>query len=198
MSAARTKRRDGAVEPQRTPRGVEIFWGDAALPFAFFSVPTSNSSTQQEALNLFLGSHRIVRLEKTFHSQGVEGFWSFCIEWLDSTAAVPGSARAGNAVDFKQILSEAEFEVFSKLRAVRKHLAQKDGIPVYAVATNEQLASMVRDRALSLNALQKVPGFGDSKVQRFGAVFLEVLSANHNHLSVGSETKSEVNDGSPT
>ena len=42
--------------------------------------------------------------------------------------------------DYKQVLKPEEFEVFSRLREWRKGVAEKEGVPVYVVFSNEQLA----------------------------------------------------------
>ena len=45
-------------------------------------------------------------------------------------------------VDYKEVLSPADFALFAKLRDWRKATAEQEGIPVYAVLTNEQLAAI--------------------------------------------------------
>ena len=59
-------------------------------------------------------------------------------------------------VDFRDILTDAEFAVFARLRAARKERADADGIPAYAVFTNEQLAEMVQKRITSATALRDI------------------------------------------
>jgi hypothetical protein len=46
-------------------------------------------------------------------------------------------------VDYKEVLNEADFAVFSRLRDLRKVIAEKEAVPAYAIFTNEQLAAMV-------------------------------------------------------
>ena len=57
-------------------------------------------------------------------------------------------ARRGK-VDFKEVLSDPEFAVFARLRALRKERADAEGVPAYALFTNEQLAEMVQRRGAS-------------------------------------------------
>ena len=44
-------------------------------------------------------------------------------------------------VDYREVLKPEEFEMFSRLREWRKALAEKEGVPVYTLLTNEQLAN---------------------------------------------------------
>lgn len=155
------------------------------MPFAFFSISTTCPASQQDALNRFIASHRVVRIDKSFHHHGHEAFWSFCVEWLpaESPAAL---SRPSQSVDYKATLTTQQFEVFSKLRVLRKQLGQKEGLPVYAIATNEQLAIMVREGTFSRTALLKIPGFGEAKANRFGTAFLEILNAHAVQLANNS------------
>ena len=46
---------------------------------------------------------------------------------------------------------------------MRKELAEKEGVPAYALFTNEQLAEMVQRRVGSLTAMKEIEGVGDFK-----------------------------------
>ena len=148
------------------------------MKYQFFRIPTASSQSASEELNQFLTSHRVIHLEKNFHSDGAHGYWSFCLEWQEANLATPTTTKPPSQVDFKAILSEAQFKVFSKLRELRKQLGQTEGIPIYAIATNEQLAAMVRGPVTSLSGLQAIPGFGEAKMNRYGKAFLELIVQN--------------------
>jgi len=99
-------------------------------------------------MNAFLRGHRVLAVKKEFVADGENSFWSFCVEYLDGSA--PGAMPTGGRVpkvDYKEVLKPEEFEVFSRLREWRKTVAEKEGVPVYVVLSNEQLAQMVRKRA---------------------------------------------------
>lgn len=67
--------------------------------------------------------------------------------------------------------------VFAKLRALRKTLAEQEGVPAYAVFTNEQLAEMVQRRVVTATGLRDIPGIGEARADKHGAAFLAVLRA---------------------
>jgi superfamily II DNA helicase RecQ len=79
-------------------------------------------------------------------------------------------------VDYREILSAADFAVYDKLRKLRKELADKQGLPAYAVFNNEQLAAMVQKADFSLKDLSALSGEGESRVKQYGAVFIQALS----------------------
>jgi superfamily II DNA helicase RecQ len=75
------------------------------------------------------------------------------------------------------VLNEADFVVFSKLRDLRKAVAEKEGAPAYSVFTNEQLAAMVTGRVESQAALGKIDGVGSARLEKYGSAFVDALKA---------------------
>jgi superfamily II DNA helicase RecQ len=57
-----------------------------------------------------------------------------------------------------------------------KELAEKEGVPAYALFTNEQLADMVKQSITTMAALRNVKGVGPARAAKYGAAFLEVLA----------------------
>ena len=114
--------------------------------------------------------------------QAASSFWSFCIDYLEGSPADGGGYRGGRGpggkgkIDYRETLSPADFAVFARLRDVRKEMAQAEGVPVYTIFTNEQLAQMVQSRATTKAALEKIAGVGDARIEKYGARMLEVLA----------------------
>lgn len=136
-----------------------------------------------DELNKFLRSHRVVGVEKHMvAADGQEPRWVFCVEYLESSkAGAKKGSHAGTGkprVDYREVLNPTDFGVFSKLRDKRKEWAEKEGIPAYAIFTNEQLAKMVTERVETLAALAKIDGVGESRLKKYGTEMLEVLREN--------------------
>lgn len=130
-------------------------------------------------LNAFLARHRVVTVDRRFVEAGADSFWALCVDYLHgevgsgATHGAPG--RAERKVDYKEVLTPAQFEVFAKLRELRKQIADKEAVPVYAVFTNEQLATMVQKRVASAVALREIDGIGEARVEKYAAPFLALL-----------------------
>ena len=107
---------------------------------SFFISPFGESSVCDE-LNHFLKSHRIVNLEKRLIDGERGTGWVFLVEY-GTDNKLQGSNKT--RVDYREVLNEQKFAFFDHLRQIRKTTAEKHGVPVYAVFTNEQLASMVK------------------------------------------------------
>jgi ribonuclease D len=86
-------------------------------------------------------------------------------------------------VDYKEVLKPEEFEVFSRLRDWRKATADKEGVPVYVVLTNEQLAQMVQKKTNSKAGLKEIEGVGDARVEKYGDALLQILTAQRHWLN---------------
>ncbi len=149
------------------------------MQLKLFILPVKNLSVPEVEMNSFLRSHRVLAVKKEFVSDGENSFWTFCVEYLESAPA--GIAAPGSRlpkVDYKEMLKPEEFEVFSRLREWRKGVAEQEGVPVYVVFTNEQLAAMVKQRVNTKAALKEIEGVGDSRVEKYGAAVLERMVFN--------------------
>ena len=127
-------------------------------------------------LNRFLRSVRVLQVQKEFVDIGTQSFWSFCVEYIESSAVTAKNVRS--KVDYKEVLSPKDFELFSSLRELRKALATEEAIPVYAVCTNAQLAEMASHSPKTLQEFKKIEGLGSAKVEKYGEKFVEFLSTN--------------------
>jgi ATP-dependent DNA helicase RecQ len=109
----------------------------------------------------------------------------------DLMASLPAPVRAGRNARTKRtpggVLSRLEEtlaprptgdpggELFGKLKALRKRLADERRVPAYVVFTDATLEAMVTLRPTHEGALRTVPGVGPKKLEAYGAAFLEIL-----------------------
>ena len=145
-----------------------------------FILPIKNLVAAEAEMNAFLRSHRMLAVKKEFVPDGENSFWTFCVEYLESApVASSGGGLSGRPkVDYKEVLKPEEFEVFSRLREWRKGVAEKEGVPVYVVFTNEQLAEMVKKRVSTKAALKEIEGVGEARVEKYSDAALERLVFN--------------------
>ena len=160
------------------------------MQMAFFTVPARGDSGLQENLNAFLRSHRVLSVHREFVGQGDHSFWAMAVEYLEGAAASTSGSSSSRKprVDYKEVLSPDDFAVFAKLREWRKAVAEREGIPVYAVLTNEQLAAIATNRPSSAAAIKDVEGIGDAKAGKYGEGVLAVLTQAEGPTSVSAGT----------
>lgn len=95
-----------------------------------------------------------------------------------------GSERARRAVDL--LRDEAAFdskprigddsELFERLRALRRELAEWRDVPPYIVCSDKTLRGLCRQRPATREDLLEVSGIGERKADEFGEAFLRAIS----------------------
>jgi superfamily II DNA helicase RecQ len=140
---------------------------------SFFISPFGEKSVCDE-LNAFIKSHRVVNVEKRLIDGERGTGWVFLVEYGADNKNQP--AASAPRVDYREVLTDQEYALFDKLRALRKEIAEKQGIPVYAVFTNDNLAGMVRKIPKTPGELLALPGIGEARVKQYGGAFLNVLT----------------------
>lgn len=145
------------------------------MQLRFFTVPIHGSEAISEELNRFLASQRILVVERHLVQDGGASAWAVCVAFEPAgEGGRPPTTRRGK-VDYREVLSEADFIAYARLRNLRKEIAEQDGVPVYALFTNEQMAEMVTRRVATVGALREIAGVGDARVEKYGAPFLAAL-----------------------
>lgn len=151
------------------------------------TIPIHAGSEQENELNRFLSSHRILSVDKRFIDAGADSAWSICVTWSDLQAQTP--LQKGR-IDYKHVLNESEFSLYAGLRELRKKLAEQEGVPAYALFTNEQLAEMVQKRMASIAELAKIRGVGTARAQKYGEEFVRCLKNEAQKLKTAEKSGS--------
>ena len=85
------------------------------------------------------------------------------------TAAAAVARKQGVAVDTE------DQPLWNALRACRKRLAEEHGVPPYVIFHDATLREMLEFRPTTASQLLSITGVGQSKLERFGDEFLEVI-----------------------
>ncbi|HET9948043.1 MAG TPA: ATP-dependent DNA helicase RecQ [Longimicrobiales bacterium] len=70
-----------------------------------------------------------------------------------------------------------EEQLFQRLKALRKRLADEQGVPAYIVFNDRVLREMTVRRPATEGQLMAIPGVGPAKLERYGAAFLREIAA---------------------
>lgn len=89
--------------------------------------------------------------------------------------AKKSTTKRGNDISWT---SPAEHELWEQLKSLRLQLAREQEIPPYMIFHDSTLREMVLEHPTSLDAFSRVSGVGQSKLDRYGPAFLEVLAAS--------------------
>ena len=80
--------------------------------------------------------------------------------------------QAQDAAEF----TEADEQLFQRLRALRRSIAQEIGKPPYIVFSDRSLRDMVRLKPSNDQEFLEVSGVGENKLRQYGAKFMEAIT----------------------
>jgi superfamily II DNA helicase RecQ len=144
------------------------------MQIRIFTVPILNTSEEEEALNRFLKGNKILEVEQSLVEKGKEAYWCFCVRYLARHTTEDKESK--KRIDYRAVLDEVTFQRFSKLREIRKTIATADGVPVYMVFTNDELASIAQLSEITPQTIKQIKGIGAKKVEKYGQSIIENLN----------------------
>lgn len=139
-----------------------------------FCVPLIDSSLREEEMNAFLRSHRIVDIHEQLGVLHGDSCWTFCVTYVQQgTPSSKPEGRNSEKVDYKNVLEPEIFERFTKLRTLRKKVADDDGVPPYVVFTDAELAEVAKLPEITLSGMKNIPNVGEKKLKKYGQFFCD-------------------------
>ena len=154
------------------------------MQYKIFNIPVPESEPAVEEMNRFLRGNRIAAVDKQIVSVDNASYWSFCVQYISTTAsdskAYSAQGERKEKVDYKNILDAPAFEVFSKLRVFRKQIAENDAVPAYAVFTDAELAEIAGLDVITPKNLLAINGIGEKRVEKYGKLLCEMVSNKEN------------------
>jgi ATP-dependent DNA helicase RecQ len=92
-----------------------------------------------------------------------------------AVAPKPERGRKSKSKSAAAPVSPEHDALFEQLRALRKQLADKAGVPPYVVFHDATLREMATQKPSTLAAFAKIPGVGQAKLNRYGEVFIQAI-----------------------
>ena len=135
-----------------------------------FTIPIGDNGTALDEMNRFLRSHKILEVQSQLVNNDHDACWCFCVRFIER--AFFQNSDKKEKMDYKKVLDTETFQKFSKLREIRKKVAADEGIPAFAVFTDEELAGLARLESITKKTMLSVKGIGDKKVERFAKHFI--------------------------
>ena len=86
--------------------------------------------------------------------------------------------RAERRPAVRQLVAEEDAPLLSALKARRRALAEAQGVPAYVVFPDRTLIEMAETRPATLDEMARISGVGATKLERYGAAFLEVVTGD--------------------
>ncbi len=139
------------------------------MPYAIITIPFN--SLQQcfhpDELNIFCLNKKVVMKKVEFFCEGGKYYWSVFIEY---EPILQQSSKEGT-----KSLNQEGNVCFARLKNWRKEKADKEGIPPYVIASNQQLIEIINKEIITIEGLKQVHGFGKKKLEKYGKEMTEIL-----------------------
>ncbi len=87
------------------------------------------------------------------------------------------ASRSGSLAAEDVLENEADRALFDNLKALRLRLAKEQNLPPYVIFHDKTLIAMATRRPLYRDSLAQIPGIGQSKLEKYGQIFLDAISA---------------------
>ncbi len=98
----------------------------------------------------------------------------------------PGrTKRAGPKTAVPVLEDEDDHRLFEVLRAKRTELAREQSVPPYVIFSDRSLLEMAAARPANRTELREIHGVGDTKVERYGEIFLELIHDDAGQTATG-------------
>ena len=91
------------------------------------------------------------------------------------TERAPALERAGRTRQHADLPADVDVDLLMRLKALRKRLADRDGVPAYIVFNDRTLTEMAQLQPSTRAQLLSVSGVGEAKLARYGEAFLEEI-----------------------
>ena len=155
------------------------------MQIKLFTIPIGDSREAVEEMNRFLRGNKILEVQNQLVNNQNGAYWCFCIRYIEKSF---NSAKVPKAkVDYKHVLDESTFQKFSKLREIRKRVAAEEGIPAFAVFTDEELAGLAKLETITEKSILSIKGIGDKKVERYAKHFITSKERDETTGTLNSE-----------
>jgi len=140
-----------------------------------FTIPIGSHPGLLDEMNRFMATHKVLQIDHHFFQNNSGGYWTFCIRYLEKSNEPEHFPYGKKKVDYKSILNASDFEKFSKLREVRKIIADEDAVPAYAVFTDAELAEIAKLDRIDKKRLADISGIGRKKIEKYGESLLNSI-----------------------
>lgn len=146
------------------------------MQIRIFTIPPVGGEAATEELNTFLRTQRVIEVRKEF---AAEVGWCFCVTYADSPDPAADGRDRGKRQEQERYatLTDAQRDVYARLKEARKAIYQQEGISAYLVFTNIELMEIAKLPAISIDAVSALDGLRKDHVRKYGARLLDSYAA---------------------
>lgn len=141
------------------------------MPVRIVTIPFNHEKAvfEDEDLCRFLLNKQVKSLTPKFFQVNADAYWTVFIEYEPLVKETEQPQEQG--------LTDLQKTLLDRLKQWRAEKAQKEGVPVFIIATNKELIEVVKKRPVSIESLRQISGFGKKKIERHGKDVVSIVTA---------------------
>lgn len=152
------------------------------MQIKIFTLPLFATEQEQEEVNHFLRSHKVVDVRKELGLNGGNSFWTMFVSYLEGAEPIANQKKTVK-VDYRELLDEKTFARFVELRKIRKQIAENEAVPAYVIFTDSELSKIASLDKLDVKYIKTLEGVGESRAEKYGKIMCDLLG------NISDETK---------
>ncbi len=133
-------------------------------------------AVDQKSLDKFLAQHNVLKYESAFVKDH-DPYWSVILYYEEMNLQVNEVKSQKYSADKDEDLNPDEIKILESLKLWRSEKAKDQRLPVYFIATNNELLSIAKYKPLKTEELLDIKGFGKHKIENYGEEIIGILES---------------------
>lgn len=160
-----------------------------------FTIPFdhNNQTFYEDELNDFMLKNSIKNLKTGFFNSSSNSYWTVFVEYENIL-------KPHEKEETEKQLTQPQKLLMEKLFQFRRQRAEKDGVPVFIIATNSQFRDIAIRTPKTIDQLKRINGFGKKKIQKYGKDIIDAVKSVYTMDSTGKDDSkgSEITNNKTT
>lgn len=158
-----------------------------------FFISSYGESSQCEEMNLFLRSHKIIKLTQGFVSNSDNPGFHILIEYAENAKT---DQNKNKRVDYRAMLEDdGQKKVFDAMRKFRAELCKKDKlVGAYMICKDEHLFEMAKNPSITLEEILAFPHSANIKLEEYGKILFDELAKIRAEEKIGNQKENEAGE----
>ncbi len=148
-----------------------------------FIINSLNAEQSESEVNLFLRSHRILRVEHHFVEH--DSSWSVLVEYQDELPDAVSPIPKRKKKDITEGMSDEVRQRYEQMRKIRADLSMQRSVPAYIIFTNDELSLLASEPVLNEETVKHIKGIAPSRLKDSVQFFYD--KPNDNEASGASD-----------
>lgn len=139
------------------------------MPVKIFTIPfhEETQTFHDDLVEQFCVNKRVHKIETKFFTRNHQPFWTVAVQYGQILSEEKNLRISGTPAP-EHLLDDQQKSLLLRLKEWRKGTAEEAGLPVYMIATNAHLVSIIQQKCTTLESLKLIKGFGKAKIEKYG------------------------------